>query len=470
MLDFAIKIVNFRFEKLWIDGHILDFFNVHPTNNHITIIFQIQTPRRVKHNSFSRWQKTIYYNMAILKRIFIRNLASKYFEIANSDENLRNMMAHKKMNDLQGERPIVLIDEMPWHELNIDHELDLNCADPDFREVEWFFKSQLYKWKHIRCDMVVRPYYAVKKVIRTTGVGLQRLENENESHALAHTFVNQIQTEEDIEKLHNEQITYDEKATLAQYEKIADLLGDILPVKICGCAKGYGMGLKTMDDIVNFRGLDTFFYDLIEKPEFMHKLIGKLTDIFIDKVRQFNELGLFDTDAYYIHGTSALTNDLKPDHEHPNSKGVWGRGLAQIFGSVGPDTQDEFDTQYMIKGLSSFGLVYYGCCEPLDNKIHILKKIPNLRKISITPWADVDKATEIMGKDYVVAAKANPASVGVSTLDQENLRAEIRKIVSACRRNGCSADLVLKDITTVCNRPDNLFTWAEIAMEEVEKY
>jgi len=89
----------------------------------------------------------------------------------------------------------------------------------------------------------------------------------------------------------------------------------------------------------------------MDKPEFVHKLIGKLTDIFIDKIRQYDELGLFDGDAYYIHCTAALTNDLNPDQSHVRAKDVWGRGLAQILASISPEMHDEFDTQYMIKAI-----------------------------------------------------------------------------------------------------------------------
>lgn len=158
------------------------------------------------------------------------------------------------------------------------------------------------------------------------------------------------------------------------------------------------------------------------------------------------------------------------EQSHVRAKDVWGRGLAQIFASVSPDMHDEFDIQYMIKALEPFGLVYYGCCEPLHTKIHILEKIPNLRKISITPWADVDIATEIIQNRYVVASKPNPSQLAVSSIDEDSIKKELNSIVSACKRNGCSCDIVLKDISTVCNKPQNLFKWQKIAMDIVNNY
>lgn len=399
----------------------------------------------------------------------IRKLANIYVEMAESDENKRHILMHRAVNDLKGERPIVLISEIPWHEMNLNGELTLQCEDERLRCLEFYFRTEIYKWRHMRADMVLTPYLPVRKIIRTTGIGVSRLEKEHEESAQSHTYVDQLQNEEELDKLHLETITYDEAATKEGFAFIAGILGDILPVKITGEPTGYGLGCKTMDDIVNFRGLDSFFYDLIERPAFMHKLIGKMTDIFLDKIRQYNELGLFDGDAYSLHGTAALTNDLHPDMSHVTSHGVWGRGLAQIFASVSPAMHAEFDTQYMIKAMEPFGLVYYGCCEPLDKKIDLLEKIPRLRKISITPWADIDNAAAIMGKRYVVAAKPNPSQLAVSTLDEDAVRKELHRIVQVCRRNGCSCDIALKDITTVCHKPENLFRWQEIAMEVVQE-
>ena len=131
---------------------------------------------------------------------------------------------------------------------------------------------------------------------------------------------------------------------------------------------------------------------------------------------------------------------------------------------------DEFDIEYMKKVMEPFGLVYYGCCEALDRKIDILRQIPHLRKISISPWADIDVAADAIAGDYVIASKPNPAFVAVDTLDEAAIRGEIRRIVEACRRSHTNCDIILKDITTVHNRPRNLWRWQEIALEEACRY
>lgn len=406
----------------------------------------------------------------IKDKLILRELANRYFEIANSDKNRQNILLHKKVNDLKQPRPIILIDEIPWHEMNINDELTLQCENKFHREIEIFFRTNIYKWTHMPGDMVLTPYYGVSKIINSTGIGVKMLVNEQEQMAQSHTFVNQFQNEDDLEKLHKEVITYDREKTMETFYNVSNIFGDILPVKVSGEATGYGLGCKTIDDLVYYSGLETFFFDFIERPEFMHSLICKLTDIFIDKINQYDKLGLFDGDAYYIHSTSALTNDLHPDQSHTRAKDVWGRGLAQMFGNVSPKMHDEFDIQYMIKAMEPFGLVYYGCCEPLDNKIDILEQIPNLRKISITPWANVDAAAEIIQNRYVIASKPSPSSLAVPHLNEKAVREELTRIVDACKRNCCSCDIVLKDISTVSGNPQNLFQWEKIAMEVVNNY
>ena len=43
---------------------------------------------------------------------------------------------------------------------------------------------------------------------------------------------------------------------------------------------------------------------------------------------------------------------------------------------------EEFALRYESRWLERFGLSNYGCCEPLDRKVDIIKKaVPNLRRL-----------------------------------------------------------------------------------------
>ena len=84
----------------------------------------------------------------------------------------------KKHNALQPGRPRITIDQIPWHELNADGELNLYCEDPLLKHVECTMRMDLYKWKHFPCDMAFFPYLQVPKDISNTGMGVDTRVNE----------------------------------------------------------------------------------------------------------------------------------------------------------------------------------------------------------------------------------------------------------------------------------------------------
>ena len=407
-------------------------------------------------------------------RSVLRRLAGEYFIFSQQDRFRDNRKLHRAVNDLKPIRPVVLIDELPWAEMNINEEMTLRCEDPVLRGVEWHLRSTIYKAKHLPADMIIAPYVPVHKVIRFAGIGVDVDERtiviQGRDTIHAHEYHDQLATEADLDKIHNDVVTYDREETLRRHQLVADAIGDVLPVRLKGVEYA---SIGTWDLIARYRGVSNLLIDLAERPEFMHRMVRKLHDVRWDVIRQIEELGLFDNDPYSLHCTPSLASDLPGpdfDGEHVKLKNVWGRAVAQIFASVSGPMHEEFDIDYIKEPLSRCGLVYYGCCEPLDKKMDIVKKIPNLRKISVTPWADVNVAAEAIGGNYVLASKPNPASVAFGRLDPDLLRKEIRTILDACKRNGSPCDLVLKDISTCNGRPENIFEWERTVMEMVKDY
>ena len=108
-------------------------------------------------------------------------------------------------------------------------------------------------------------------------------------------------------------------------------------------------------------------------------------------------------------------------------KDVWGRSAAQIFSAVSPEMHDEFDLKYIQELFGECGLLYYGCCEPLDTKIDLLRsRFKNLRKISITPWANPEVATSNIESDYILSAKPNPSFVSSTNFNPTPVEQEIK--------------------------------------------
>lgn len=131
---------------------------------------------------------------------------------------------------------------------------------------------------------------------------------------------------------------------------------------------------------------------------------------------------------------------------------------------------DEFEIEFMKPLYERFGWVNYGCCEPLHNKIDLIRKIKTVRAISTSPWADVYASADAMGGDYVMARKPNPSYVRDRCPDIDSVRSETRHTLDACRKNGTNVVFILKDITTVGNRPQCLTEWYELVKSEIESY
>lgn len=101
----------------------------------------------------------------------LRRLARSYAEAAAQERNTENRRLHRAVNDLQMIRPVVLIDEIPFHEINFDGSLTLQCEDPILRGAEDYLRKKLFQWKHFPADMILAPYYPVEKIIHSTGCG-----------------------------------------------------------------------------------------------------------------------------------------------------------------------------------------------------------------------------------------------------------------------------------------------------------
>lgn len=381
----------------------------------------------------------------------LRTLANEYAQLVHTVDDKTLWELHAGVNDLCPQRPIVLIDELPWHELNIDGSLSLHCLDPDFRQSENYLRQTLFHHKFFPGDMRIRPYLPIPKTIHSTGIGVnvkeEILGKENDGSIVSHRYENQFHSIEDVKKLHMPVITYDAETSNHRLWKIGEAIGDILPVKLVGEPTGYGFGHTAWDTISTFMSVDNLLFALVDEPEMMHALVNKLTDIFLDTLRQYEELNLIDIDTPYCHSSSAASNELAKepvDYDHITAKNVWGRGLAQILATVSPAMHQEFEIECAKRALAPFGQVYYGCCEPLDTKIDIVKEIPNLRKISITPWADIHRASEAIGKNYVISAKPNPANLPFAASNPDLIRKELRTILTACKKKSDSVRITFK--------------------------
>jgi hypothetical protein len=404
----------------------------------------------------------------------LRELALRYGEIASDPANGERREAWRRLNDLEPCRPLVWMNEICWNEMNVDDELTLRTENEVPRRIETQLRRTLYQWRHMQGDMVVDPLFLSPYIIENSGFGVQvkadvRETEEGRQIASRH-FHNQFMTEEDIDRIRDPVIRVDRSRTREFHQFYSALFDGILPVETRGCT---GFWFAPWDDIVFWMNADNVLLNLADRPAFMHALIDRLIRAYLSGLAHVQELGLLarnDANVRIGSGgygyTAGLPRAGGPGRAVTPAE-LWGSATPQIFGSVSPAMHEEFGLAYERRWLERFGLAYYGCCEPLHNKITILQSIANLRKISISPWADVAGAAELMRGRYVMSLKPSPSILAGTRFDAEAVRAELTTKLRAAQ--GCNVEIILKDISTVRHDPSRLWEWARVARRTIQE-
>lgn len=86
----------------------------------------------------------------------------------------------------------------------------------------------------------------------------------------------------------------------------------------------------------------------------------------------------------------------------------------------------------------------------------------------ICSWYWASCLHEEIGGDYVVSWRPSPAMVSAG-FDAEAIRKAVREGFCAARANGCSVEIMLKEMMTVEGDLSRLFRWTQIAVEESER-
>ena len=210
----------------------------------------------------------------------LRNLAGQYAEWAASDANRAVPDRYRRLNSLKGGvRPPVLVFEVPWSEFSGDGELALCCAQDKNRALEGKLRRALYQMKHFRGDYALRPYAEAPVVIDSSGFGFtvseERIESSTGSDISAHAYFDQMPDEKALEKFHMPVIELNREATDANVDLMGRVFSGLLPVR----KTGVELYMPSWDVIPRLHGVENCLYDLYDRPEFMHAVIEKFTQL-----------------------------------------------------------------------------------------------------------------------------------------------------------------------------------------------
>jgi hypothetical protein len=144
----------------------------------------------------------------------------------------------------------------------------------------------------------------------------------------------------------------------------------------------------------------------------------------------------------------------------------WGESQETL--GIGPSQFDEFVLSYQLPLLTRFGLVDYGCCEPLDTRLDLLMaRVPNLRWVAVSPWANRELCAEKLDGRYVYVYKPNPSYLCSPTPAWDEVKEDIRRTLSVTR--GQAVHIVMKDTSTFHDDPSRVTRWCELARTMAEE-
>ena len=407
-------------------------------------------------------------------RQILRELAQRKSEIGSLPVQQERIQLWTQLNDLHSVRPMVWLFEMPWNEMDVNGELEPRCGSDVGRRLELPLRRELYQWDHMQGDMVMDPVIRVPPALRDTGFGIAEqvdiARTDDSSSVVSRHYHIQIKDEQDIDKIQMPEISLDQEAWERNHAMLSELFDGAIAVEKAGIGS---TSIAPWDWLVRLTGVEEVLMDMAVRPAYVHRLIDRMTEAFmrrLDQYERLNALGL--NNERWLGGGPQFTDQLpQPDYDPARVRtlDMWGRTMSQIFSAVSPAMHEEFALQYECRWLNRFGLTYYGCCEPLDKKMDILRKnVPNLRKISMSPWIDLDVAADNVGTDYVFSLKHNPALLAEDDWNPDFVRADLQSILE--RLEGMHVEIIMKDISTVRYEPQRLWEWAEIAVQVAEEW
>lgn len=434
----------------------------------------VDNPHLVSKSHHTQTTVPVLFNKSDVK--ILRELGKKYAEIASLPIQDERKNLWSDLNDLKKVKPLIWINEICWMEMDIDDELKLQTSSEFCNRIEMELRKIIYQWNHLQGDMIVEPVIFSPYIINNTGFGIDAIIADNRKSGSRNQissshFSNQLRTEEDIEKIKIPEINLNVKSTDEFYWAYNTIFEGIIKIKKRGSP---GFWFAPWDDIVFWMGADNVLTNLAFRPDFMHKIIDRLVNVYLLALDQYENKRLLASNNCNVRigsGAYGYTSQLPKQNfndEDIRAIDIWGSSTPQIFSSVSPKMHEEFGINYEIKWLERFGLSYYGCCEPLHNKIDILRKIPNLRKISLSPWCDLRVAADSIQSDYVVSLKPNPSYLAMENWDPEIVKKELEEKLKILKNH--LVEIVLKDISTVRNQYYRLWEWTKIASEVTESY
>jgi hypothetical protein len=397
------------------------------------------------------------------KEIMLK-LATRWMELASLPVMAERRRLWTALHDLHGERPMVLF-ETDFLE-NYVANSELECADTFLREVEKQLRWVIRHAEEVGDDVVVEPFYRVYWDIEATDYGVP-LQAEHASDMLggdvAYVYEHPIHTPADISKLRPRAWCVNQEKILRRHAQLQECFGDILPVELHGVSS---LLVGLTQDLFKLIGNDNLMQWTYDEPAALHRIMAYLRD---DRMTYYNWL---ERSGWlgYNHTGWELAGSGSPGYTtglpqadaagQARLRDMWVWMESQETTTISPRMFGEFFLPYMADACRCFGLVYYGCCEPVHDRWDmIVKAIPNIRAVSVSPWCDQNIMAHKLGREYVFSRKPKPWLITGHNPDWDALRMDARDTVAAARE--CNLEIIFRDVYRIGDR-SCLQRWTDI--------
>jgi len=343
----------------------------------------------------------------------------------------------------------------------------MSCEDPFLRRYERWLRMQIFH-DSIGDDYICEPWIPFAAVQKAPwgiygepwemGPEYMRTGDKGGSYKRKPP----ISDWEDMGRLKAPIHEIDEEATSRDHERLSDAIGDIIDIDVNRAPVLINFAGDVSTTVTALRGLEQIMLDMYDHPVQLHELLSRLRDGILVNQGQAETAGDFSLTSQH-NQAMPYAEELEPPRANSGSRhrqDLWGFCAAQEYALISPRFHDEFLLQYQLPIMSHYGLIHYGCCEDLTQKIDMLRQIPNLRSIAVTPRADVEKCADQIGKDYVLSWRPNPTDMICLNWDPDRVERIIRNGLAASRNS--IMHIYLKDVETVQGEPDRLQRWASL--------
>lgn len=401
-------------------------------------------------------------------RTILRDLARRYAEISQAPIQQERRDLWRAHNSFKPTRIPIYVRAFAWHEMPASA---CQCDDPSWHPIESSLRNALFR-DTFGDDTVIEPWLTVPAVRKHPEAGLWGLPVrwEGRSRTTAGICEAPIRDPEDAKRLVKPRHAIDEAATVEQVDRVRDMLGDIITINVDRGPLYTNWNGDISTRLAELRGLEQIMWDMMDRPKWLHEVLAFMRDGILEAHAQAETAGDWGLANHY---NQAVPYAEELEDPAPNALGVsrsqlWCFCASQETTSVGPAMFDEFMLQYQIPIMEKFGLSAYGCCEDLTHKIDVLRQVPNLRRIAVSPMADAAECARQIGRDYILSYRPSPSDMVGYGFDPERIRRILTQDLDACR--DCVVDITLKDVETVQSDPTRIRRWVGIVREMCDKY